>query len=197
MGKVKNMAWDQATEFLGNVENKLLDGEMTKETALSKLKNFKGNLALEGISDEYQAEEWVDLVIADRVNQVENEGNDPLETGESFGTPHDLASLYSTKRDKSVTDTPEGYDEDDPGRPKSKLSKYKSEQDPFGKDPLGQDSMKEPESLRLSDTNDVRTFQENQLARHKNVLDSLKKKRPSLLTEDEGLLNENNISGLG
>ena len=22
MGKVKNMAWDQATEFLGNVENK-------------------------------------------------------------------------------------------------------------------------------------------------------------------------------
>jgi hypothetical protein len=71
MGKVKNMAWDQATEFLGNVENKLLDGEMTKETALSKLKNFKGNLALEGISDEYQAEEWVDLVIADRVNQVE------------------------------------------------------------------------------------------------------------------------------
>ena len=71
MGKVKNMAWDQAIEFLGEVESKLTEGDMTKETALSKLKNFKGNLALEGISDEYQAEEWVDLVIADRVNQVE------------------------------------------------------------------------------------------------------------------------------
>jgi len=143
-----------------------------------------------------QEETLEDAKFKFRVNQVENEGNDPLETGESFGTPHDLASLYSTKRDKSVTDTPEGYDEDDPGRPTSKLSKYKSEQDPFGKDPLGQNRMKELEPLKVSDTNDVRTFQENQLARHKNVLDSLKKKRPSLLTEDEGLLNENNISGL-
>jgi hypothetical protein len=56
--------------------------------------------------------------------------------------------------------------------------------------------MKELDPLKVSDTNDVSTFQENQLTRHKNVLDSLKKKRPSLLTEDEGLLNENNISGL-
>ena len=26
-----------------------------------------------------------------RANQIENEGNDPLESGESYGTPHDLA----------------------------------------------------------------------------------------------------------
>ena len=72
MGKVKNMAWDQATEFLGDIESKLTDGEMTKETALTKMKNFDGNLALEGIDDEYAAEEWVDQVITDRQTEVQN-----------------------------------------------------------------------------------------------------------------------------
>ena len=33
MSKVKNMAWDQASEFLGKIESKLLEGEMTKEVA--------------------------------------------------------------------------------------------------------------------------------------------------------------------
>ncbi|MBC8308030.1 MAG: hypothetical protein H8E55_71265 [Pelagibacterales bacterium] len=71
MGKVKNMAWDQATDFLSKVEGKLKDGEMTKETALEKLKNANVNLALEGIHGADEAEEWIDLVIAERVNQVE------------------------------------------------------------------------------------------------------------------------------
>ena len=31
------------------------------------------------------------------LNQIENEGNDPLESGESYGTPHDLAGMYATK----------------------------------------------------------------------------------------------------
>ena len=28
-----------------------------------------------------------------RTNQIENEGNDPIESGESYGTPHDLAGI--------------------------------------------------------------------------------------------------------
>jgi hypothetical protein len=44
---------------------------MTKETALTKMKKFDGNLALEGIDDEYAAEEWVDQVITDRKNEVQ------------------------------------------------------------------------------------------------------------------------------
>jgi hypothetical protein len=44
-----------------------------------------------------------DLLIQDakrkfRITQIENEGNDPLETGKSYGTPHDLASLYGRSR---------------------------------------------------------------------------------------------------
>jgi len=71
MGKVKNMAWDQATDFLGEVESKLKEGEMTKETALTKLKNANVNLSLEGIHNADDAEEWIDLVIAERQNEVQ------------------------------------------------------------------------------------------------------------------------------
>ncbi len=71
MSKVKNMAWDQVIDFLGDIESKLKEGEMTKETALTKMKKFDGNLALEGIDDEYAAEEWVDQVITDRQNEVQ------------------------------------------------------------------------------------------------------------------------------
>ncbi len=81
-----------------------------------------------------QEETLEDAKFKFRVNQIENEGNDPMATGESFGTPHDLASLYSTKRDKSVTNVPDGYEEEDQGRPQTKLSQYKTNSSTFGKD---------------------------------------------------------------
>ena len=71
MGKVKNMAWDQATDFLDKVEDDLKSGTINKLDAVTKMKNFDGNLALEGIDDEYAAEEWVDQVITDRQNEVQ------------------------------------------------------------------------------------------------------------------------------
>ncbi len=71
MGKVKNMAWDQASEFLGKIESKLLEGEMTKEVALQKLKTTNYNIALEGLDSDDNIEEWIDLTIADRQNQVQ------------------------------------------------------------------------------------------------------------------------------
>ena len=104
--------------------------------------------------------------------------------------------IYSTKRDKSTTNVPDGYEEDEPGRPKTKYSTYKTQKDKFGRDPLGQKSIKDPVDLSVSDTNNVSTFQENQFARHKDVLKSLRKKRPNLLTENGNLLDEKNILGL-
>jgi hypothetical protein len=52
---------------------------------------------------EDQYDEYRDLIIQDakrkfRLAQIENEGNDPLETGKSYGTPHDLAALYGRGR---------------------------------------------------------------------------------------------------
>jgi hypothetical protein len=54
--------------------------------------------------------------------QIEAEGNDPVETGKSYGTPHDLASLYGKGRTMSDPgNVPDGYNEDEPqlGRPQN------------------------------------------------------------------------------
>jgi hypothetical protein len=71
MGKVKNMAWDQATDFLDKVETDLNSGTINKLDAVTKMKNFDGNLALEGIDDEYAMDDWVDMVLTDKSNEVQ------------------------------------------------------------------------------------------------------------------------------
>ena len=71
MSATKNLAWDQATEFLSKVESKLLDGEMTKEVALKKLNETNYNIAMEGLDSSDDKEEWIDLVIAERQNEVQ------------------------------------------------------------------------------------------------------------------------------
>jgi len=128
-----------------------------------------------------------------RINQIENEGNDPIESGESYGTPHDLASLYSTKRDKAIKDVPDGYDENEPGRPKTKLSNFGTDQGNFSRDPLGKSGMTADDSPTRS--NDVSAFalQENNRILKKLSLNRLKGKR--LLAEEskKSMLDENNI----
>ena len=75
MSATKNLAWDQATEFLSKVESKLLDGEMTKEVALKKLNETNYNIAMEGLDSPDNIEECIDLTIADRQNQVQQLSN--------------------------------------------------------------------------------------------------------------------------
>ena len=71
MSATKNLAWDQAIEFLSKVESKLLEGEMTKEVALKKLNETNYNIAMEGLDSSDDKEEWIDLVIAERQNEVQ------------------------------------------------------------------------------------------------------------------------------
>ena len=91
---------------------------------------------------EDQYDEYRDLILQDakrkfRLTQVENEGNDPLETGKSYGTPHDLASLYGRQR-YDVGEVPEGYDEKEPlGRPKENVTDKNTQDNAFGKDRIG------------------------------------------------------------
>jgi hypothetical protein len=96
---------------------------------------------------EDQYDEYRDLIIQDskrkfRLAQIENEGNDPLETGKSYGTPHDLASLYGRGRYENG-EVPAGYDEDkELGRPKEKVSNRNTQDNAFGKDRIGTDGVK-------------------------------------------------------
>ena len=128
-----------------------------------------------------------------RLNQIENEGNDPIETGESYGTPHDLANLYSTKRDKAIKDVPDGYDEEKPGRPKSKLSTFGTDKGNFSRDPLGKSGMTADDSPDR--TNDVSplALEENNRILKRLSLNRLKGKQLLKENPKSSLLDEKNI----
>lgn len=83
-----------------------------------------------------------------RFTQIEEEGNDPSETGQAFGTPHQLASLYGGKGDMPL-DVPTGYDETNPneptkmpGRPQKYKSTYGKDESPFGRDAIGKGDLR-------------------------------------------------------
>tara|TARA_B110000305_G_scaffold52903_1_gene58048 strand:+ start:232 stop:2073 length:1842 start_codon:yes stop_codon:yes gene_type:complete len=128
-----------------------------------------------------------------RLSQLENEGNDPVESGISYGTPHDLASLYGNKRDKSVgpAQVPTGYDENPQGRPTEKPQNYGSDQSNFSRDPLGKQGLTPGKTEKQSDGNRVSTFETIQL---KKSLQKLRNKKQILKeTNESGMLSEENI----
>ena len=101
--------------------------------------------------DEY--DEYRDLLAEDqkrtfRYKQLEEEGNDPKVTGKSYGTPHDLASLYGKGRMYSEPDNvPVGYGDDlKMGRPEEKSTTRNTQDDNFGKDRLGNKGMKKDDN---------------------------------------------------
>jgi len=152
---------------------------------------------------EDQFDEIRDQVIEDkkrqfRYAQIENEGNDPAETGESYGTPHDLAALYGKGR-MGQGDVPQGYDPNiiEPGRPEEYATNINTQDNPFGKDRLGQDAMKQdpsqgeqgnmgtqPKPLAL-ETRSV-------YLRNKKLFESLPKKKLIVETKST-LLDESNL----
>jgi len=77
-----------------------------------------------------------------RLAQLEAEGNDPADSGRSYGTPHDLASMYGRRATatEKTSNVPSGYNEIGPegGRPREKASVYGTNADPLGgRDRLG------------------------------------------------------------
>ncbi len=89
-----------------------------------------------------------------RYTQIEGEGNDPIKTGQSFGTPHDLAALNATVGAQNDEEQPDYGDTNfDPNRPSAiepelqypnanigrpeEGSKYGKDSHIRGRDPLG------------------------------------------------------------
>ena len=152
-------------------------------------------------------DEYRDLVQQDakrtfRLSQIEAEGNDPLETGKSYGTPHDLASLYGLGRTQSNPgNVPDGYNEKVPlGRPKEKSTDRNTQNNAFGKDRLGRDAAKggnDTESSRLRPTfkggSPLAMEQKNML---KNAPRPPKTEKQLVFEQDkrgEGLLDEKQL----
>ena len=159
---------------------------------------------------EDQYDEYRDLVREDtkrkfRLDQIESEGNDPQETGKSYGTPHDLASLYGQGRMESdPANIPTGYNEkkEDPGRPKEKASKRNTQDDNFGKDRLGAAGMKKDynsnDKLKVDFKGGSPLALENhEVGKHMRALKSIPSSKKQLVFEDKNkqssLLDESNI----
>ena len=155
-------------------------------------------------ADEY--DEMRELVKEDakrkfRLSQIENEGNDPLETGETYGTPHDIASSYGKGRVYSRPGSvPDGYNEDEPkmGRPEEKASNINTTNDPLGLDRLGRKVMKTDDQQGYGRDNTSPFALEStkkEFTKHKKVLDSLIPKKMIFESERKanGLLDESQI----
>ena len=154
--------------------------------------------------DEYA--EFRDLVREDakrqfRNTQIEAEGNDPQDTGQSYGTPHDLASLYGKGRYyDNEGDVPAGYEEKQKGRPEEKVSNINTQDGNFGKDKLGVNKMKgdnnDSDSIRPSYKGGSPLALEARTAylQNKDMLKNIPVNRKKLVFEqEESLLNENNL----
>ena len=152
---------------------------------------------------EDQYDEYRDLAREDakrkfRLAQIEAEGNDPVQTGKSYGTPHDLASLYGKGRmysEPGNVPEPEKYDNDKAGRPVDSITNRGKQDNNFGKDPLGVKRMKDTDknegSRPLSEFESPKvTFLKN-----KDIFKSLNKKK--LIFEedkdDSKLLDESQL----
>lgn len=149
-----------------------------------------------------QYNEMRDLVREDakrdfRISQIENEGNDPVVSGQSYGTPHDLASAYG--RDRG--DVPAGYDErgkQPEGRPREKFSILGTQADPAGgRDRLGVHGMKGGYPSDNENVKEGRSTAESVLFKNKDLLASKKRLIFEKQEEQESdLLNEDNIKDL-
>ena len=146
---------------------------------------------------EDQYDEYRDLLLQDakrkfRLGQVTEEGNDPLETGKSYGTPHDLAALYGKGRTASdPNNLPKGYDEDVKlGRPEEKVSNINTQYNAFGRDRLGKTDMK------IDDQPDFnsKALTEQIYLKNKQFLNEMEKKLVFQSDKSkESLLNENQL----
>jgi hypothetical protein len=147
-----------------------------------------------------QYEEMRDLVAQDqkrkfRFTQIETEGNDPLETGKSYGTPHDLASLYGKGRYEDMS-VPDGYDEKAPlGRPEERVSNINTQDNAFGKDRLGRDAMKNDDQEGYGrPKKDVSPFALETKSKNKTLIESLQKVNIFNKKENgSSLLDESNL----
>jgi hypothetical protein len=132
-----------------------------------------------------------------RLTQLESEGNDPIETGKSYGTPHDLAALYGKGRYEASSNVPGGYDEDEPllGRPKEKVSDIGTQDNALGRDRLGVKDMKIDDQESFGSYKPTAAFEaKTAYLQNRSLLEGLNKK---LAFDDErraaSLLDESKI----
>ena len=143
-----------------------------------------------------------------RLDQIQTEGNDPYDSGQAYGTPSQLATAYGTGRYNANGEVPVGFDETSPnepkplqGRPTERPSFIGTQNDPLGKDRLGNKFMKsnddqEDGTLRASykGNSPLALEAKSTLAGLRSALTNAPKaNRKITLFEQSDMLNEDNI----
>ena len=158
---------------------------------------------------ENQFDEFRDLILEDqkrkfRLAQIEAEGNDPSETGQVYGTPHQLATAYGRKG-KGSDDVPTGYNEKNPnepvhlvGRPKASVSNINRQDNPFGKDRIGSKTYSaagedQEDTLAKTQWKGGSPLALETYLKNKHMFDGIPVNRKTNLFEQSDLLNEDNI----
>jgi hypothetical protein len=177
--------WKEKVELAGNIMDKSL---LPTDWIYQNIFHFS-----EDQYAEFRNQTIEDKKRSFRISQIENEGNDPVESGTSFGTPHDLASLYGKGRYGEV---PIGYDEKEAGRPEEKVSDYGTQDHVLGKDPIGKAGMHEP--LKAPAGTGATWTLENarvEYLKNKKMLESMNMKKTNVF-EEPSILNESNIQDI-
>ena len=193
----------------------LLKEKIDLANQMKDTKLFSSDHIYEKIFDmsEDQYNEMRDLVREDskrmfRLAQIEGEGNDPAKSGTTYGTPHDLASMYgrrstSTPKGAGPDEVPMGYEEipkhgepgPEGGRPREKMSVYGTNDNPVGgRDPLGQHGMKggyPSDNDNVMENTSTQTVYLQNKEDLKNIV--FKKSKEA----ESNLLKEDNIKDLG
>jgi len=198
----------------------LLKEKVDLAAQMTDTKMFSSDYIYENIFDmsEDQYMEERELVREDtkrafRLAQIEGEGNDPAKSGVTYGTPHDLASMYgrrsvATPKGGEPGSVPDGYSELEPekeqewgqpgpegGRPREKASVYGTNDNPMGgRDPLGVHGMhggfpSDNENV-MENSSTKAVYYKNKEALKNIVFSNDNAKEPELLNED-------NIKDLG
>lgn len=149
-----------------------------------------------------------DIKHAFRQKQIENEGNDPAVTKESFGTPHDIASMQIRGGGRMITDNevPDGG-WPGAGRPAKNLD-YGTDNSPFGRDPLGKKDV--GNTLKVNNSpkanhkgNSPLSLENRDIGKLIDSMSGIKVKTKQIISEslkpskakenDSNLLNEDNL----
>jgi len=160
--------------------------------------------------DEWKKEQYNvlnDIKLGFRHDQLAEEGNDPIKTGESFGTPHDLATLQQSGEGGDDSDPNAGFPTAEGGAPEGgfegagrpkESGNYQTDENPFGRDPIGRKALSQKESYTVRNKKEVDAFLGNMKTKRKSrniIVESLKEdstNETSSLLDEENILNSNN-----
>lgn len=186
-----------------------LAGTLIEKKLLSMKYIYSNLFNLSEDQAEYEKNEVLeDIKHAFRQKQIENEGNDPAITKESFGTPHDIASMQVRGGGKIINDVevPEGG-WPGAGRPAKNLS-YGTDNSPFGRDPIGKKDV--GNTLKVNNSpkanhkgNSPLSLENRDIGKLIDSMSGIKIKTKKIISEslkpsikeeiESNLLNENNL----